>query len=220
MRQAFHEQLQDISEHLVGMTAQVADMIHTATDALLSQDIHLADQTVAADAEVDRSQEVVDERIIELVATQAPVAGELREVISALRTTANIERMGDLASHVAKVVRMRYPESAVPDELRTTFAAMGAAAEKMATKAGEVIRSRDLDLVEELQADDDEMDRLHRSMFLVVLDHDWPRPAETAVDLALLGRYYERFADHAVLIARHIHYLVTGETESHAEPQA
>jgi phosphate transport system protein len=89
----------------------------------------------------------------------------------------------------------------------------------MAAKAGEVIRTRDLDLVEELQADDDEMDRLHRSMFLVVLDHDWPRPAETAVDLALLGRYYERFSDHAVLIARHIHFLVTGETESHAEPQ-
>ncbi|HSK25280.1 MAG TPA: phosphate signaling complex protein PhoU [Jiangellales bacterium] len=219
MREAFHEQLDGISGQLVAMTRQVGGMIHLATEALLSQDIHLADQAVAADADVDRAQLDVDEQIIELVATQAPVAGELREVLSALRITANLERMGDLAAHVAKVVRMRYPDSAVPDELRTTFAAMGAAAEQMAAKAGEVIRTRDLATADQLARDDDEMDRLHRSMFLVVLDHDWPRPAETAVDLALLGRYYERFADHAVLIAGHIRYLVTGVMETPSEPQ-
>jgi phosphate transport system protein len=210
MRDDFHEQLASVNGRLVAMTRQVGAMVRTATDALLLADVHLAERTIRADVDVDRARGSLDEQVLELVATQAPVATELREVLSALRVTADLERMGDLAVHVAKVARMRYPDVAVPDELRSTFAAMGAVAEQMAIRAGGVLRRRDLDAVAELCRDDDEMDRLHRSLFLVVLDRDWPRSAETAVDLALLGRYYERFADHAVLIARQVHYLVTG----------
>jgi phosphate transport system protein len=121
--------------------------------------------------------------------------------------------MGDLAVHVAKVARMRYPEVAVPEEFRTTFKDMGQTAEAMAAKAGSVLRLRDLEAAVELATDDDEMDRLHRSLFVVMFDDSWSRGVEVAVDVALLGRYYERFADHAVNIAANVRYMVTGEVE-------
>jgi phosphate transport system protein len=210
MREAFHEHLDDVSGRLIAMTRQVGDMIGDATTALLSADIHLADSVVAADSGVNRAQDEVDEQIAEILATQGPVAGDLRRIIAALRITADIERMGDLATHVAKVARMRYPDVAVPPELRATYAAMGESGRAMALKAGRVIRTRDVMLAKELAADDDEMDRLHRSMFGVILDHGWDGGTEKAVDLALLGRYYERFADHAVTIASNIVYIATG----------
>jgi phosphate transport system protein len=201
MREAYHGQIDHLTGRLVAMTRQVASMMRDATDALLAADIHKADAVVASDAEVDRERNEIEEALLELIATQAPVAGELRHVIAAMRITQTLERMGDLATHVAKVARMRYPESAVPPELRTTFTAMGVAAEQMATKAGSLLRVRDADAAQRMQREDDEMDRLHKGLFLVILDDDWPYSAEMAVDQALLGRYYERFADHAVSIA-------------------
>ena len=203
MREAYHEQIDHVTGRLVTMTRHVAGMIRDATDALLAADIHKADSVVARDAAVDRERTDIEEILLEVIATQAPVASDLRHLIGCMRITQTVERMGDLAKHVAKVARMRYPESAVPPELRTTFTAMGMVAERMATKAGLLLRAPDVDAAERLQREDDEMDRLHRGVFLVILDDDWPHPAETAVDQALLGRYYERFADHAVSIATH-----------------
>lgn len=201
MREAYHEQIDQVTGRLVAMTRQVAGMIRDATQALLSADIHQADAVVAMDASVDRERTDVESVLVDIIATQSPVAGDLRQIVASMRITQTLERMGDLATHVAKIARMRYPESAVPPELRTTFTAMGVVAEQMATKAGAVIRVQDAEAAERLTREDDEMDRLHKSLFLVVLDHDWPYPAETAVDQALLGRYYERFADHVVAIA-------------------
>lgn len=211
MRQAYHERLDDLSGRLVAMSRLVGDMLGDATGALLTADIHLADAVIAADTGVNRGQDEVDELVLELMATQGPVAGDLRRIIASMRITSDLERMGDLATHVAKVARMRYPEVAVPDELHSTFTAMGQAGRAMALKSGAAVRNRDVDLANELPRDDDEMDRLHRSMFLVVLDHDWAGGTERAIDLALLGRYYERFADHAVTIASNIVYISTGE---------
>jgi phosphate transport system protein len=201
MREAYHEQIDHVTGRLINMTRQVADMIRNATDALLTADIHKADTVVASDASVDRERTDIEEALLEIIATQAPVAGELRHIVASMRITQTLERMGDLATHVAKVARMRYPESAVPPELRTTFTAMGVLAERMATKAGSLLRVRDAAAAERMRREDDEMDRLHRGLFLVILDDDWPYATETAVDQALLGRYYERFADHAVSIA-------------------
>jgi phosphate transport system protein len=213
MREAFTERLEEITSQLIGMTRKAGDQIRAATTALLDADIQLADRTVAADAELNRDQLEVDERILELMATQAPVAGDLRTMLAAQGSAADLERMGDLAVHVAKVARMRYPDVAVPDEFRTTFKDMGQTAEAMAAKAGSVLRLRDLDAAVELATDDDEMDRLHRSLFIVMFDDSWSRGVEVAVDVALLGRYYERFADHAVNIAANVRYMVTGEVE-------
>jgi phosphate transport system protein len=213
MREAFHEQLDEVTGRLVGMTRKAGEQIKAATTALLEADIQLADQTVAGDASINRDHLEIDEQVLELMARQAPVARDLRAVLSAMRTTSDIERMGDLAVHVAKIARMRYPDIAVPEEFRGTFRDMSDTAEAMAHKAGTVLRSRDLDAAAELASDDDEMDRLHRSLFRVMFDSSWNRSVEVAVDIALLGRYYERFADHAVHIAVNVRYLVTGEVE-------
>ena len=213
MREAFHDQLEHITDKLVGMTRKCGEQMNSATIALLEADIHRADMTIAGDASINRDQLEVDEQVLELIATQAPVAGDLRAVMSALRNTTTLERMGDLAVHVAKVARMRYPDIAVPEEFRVTFAEMGRVAEAMATKAGQVLRTRDLEVADELESDDDQMDRLHRSLFLVLLDTDWRTSVEVPIDIALLGRYYERFADHAVHVAVNVRYLVTGEVE-------
>jgi phosphate transport system protein len=217
MRQAYQEQLEDVTSRLIGMTRKAGEQIRTATAALLEADIQLADRTVAADVGLNRDQLEIEELILELVATQAPVAGDLRAVLSAQRSSSDIERMGDLAVHVAKVARMRYPEVAVPDEFRTTFKDMGRTAEAMAAKAGAVLATRDLEGAAELASDDDEMDRLHRSLFVVIFDDAWTRGVEVAVDVALLGRYYERFADHAVNVAANVRYMVTGEVEWSAD---
>ncbi|NED98876.1 phosphate signaling complex protein PhoU [Phytoactinopolyspora halotolerans] len=214
MRDAYREQLDAVTGRLVGMIRKAGEQMHLATRALLDADLEQAEKVVGGDAPINRDQLEIDELTIELMATQGPVASELRMVTAALRTTADIERMGDLAVHIAKIARMRYPDHAVPAELRETFAAMGKTAEEMAQKAGEVLRTHDLTSAAELSRDDNEMDRLHRSLFLVLLDDAWDRGVEPAVDIALLGRYYERFADHAVEIAGHVRYLVTGEIQS------
>ena len=213
MREAFHEQLDEVTGRLVGMTRKAGEQIKAATTALLEADIQLADQTVAGDASINRDQLEIDEQVLGMIARQAPVAQDLRAVLSAMRSTSDIERMGDLAVHVAKIARMRYPDVAVPEEFRGTFRDMGTTGAAMADKAGAVLRTRDIDGAAELASDDDEMDRLHRSLFQAMFDSGWSRSVEVAVDIALLGRYYERFADHAVHIAVNVRYLVTGELE-------
>lgn len=212
MRAAYREQLDAITGRLIGMTRKAGEHMRWSTKALLGADLSLAERVVSADPSINRDQFEIDEHVIELMATQSPVASDLRFVTSALRITADIERMGDLAVHVAKIARMRYPDHAVPEELRSTFASMGTTAETMADKASMVLRTQDLESAAELALDDNEMDQLHRSLFLTLLDEDWDRGVEAAVDIALLGRYYERFADHAVEIAANVRYLVTGET--------
>lgn len=211
MRELYREQLDHVTGRLVGMTRKAGDQIRIATTALLKADLESAETVVAQDVNINRDQFDIDEMVLELMARQGPVARDLRVVTSALRTTADIERMGDLAVHIAKVARMRYPDHAVPDELHDSFAAMGSTAEAMAAKAGTILRTLDLESAAELARDDNEMDRLHRSLFAVLLDDSWDRGVEAAVDIALLGRYYERFADHAVEISVNVRYLVTGE---------
>lgn len=213
MREAYRQQLDEINNRVIGMVRAVSDQIAGATHALLSADLESAEKVLSDDDWVDREQMEIDEAILTLLATQSPVAGELRAVTSAMRMTLDIERMGDLAGHIAKVARMRYPESAVPPELRDTFAEMGNVADAMIGKAIDVLTTRDVSAAAKLDDDDSVMDRLHRSLFVALMDDNWTGGVEAAVDIALLGRYYERFADHVVEIAGHIGYLVTGELE-------
>ncbi|WP_166346864.1 phosphate signaling complex protein PhoU [Phytoactinopolyspora limicola] len=211
MREAYREQLDAVTGRLIGMTRKANEQMRWASTALLEAELALAEKVVAADPAINRDQLEIDEHVIELMATQNPVASDLRFATSALRITADVERMGDLTVHIAKIARMRYPDHAIPAELRSTFAAMGETAVRMVDKAGQVLRTHDLKVAAELARDDNEMDQLHRSLFLVLLDDDWSRGVEAAVDIALLGRYYERFADHTVEIAANVRYLVTGE---------
>jgi len=211
VRDNYREELDDIRGCLVDMANSVGSQLSKATTALLDADVTLADLVIAADDQLDATRESIEQRCFTLLARQAPVATELRTVITAMRIASDLERMGDLAEHVAKVARMRFPDSAVPQEVRPVFLEAGHVAESLVTKAGTVIAKQDVEAALELEDDDDDMDRLHRQLFREVLSDDWPHGVETAIDITLLGRYYERFADHAVNVARRVIYLVTGE---------
>lgn len=211
MREHFHGELAVLSEGMVEMTRLVGSAVARGTTALLDADLGLAESVIAADEQVDALQVDIEERSFGLIARQQPVATDLRVIITGLRMTADLERMGDLARHVAKLARMRYPRSAIPAELRGTIVEMGQVAERIVAKTGSVIATRDLALAAELETDDDVMDQLHRTLFAVLLSPDWEHGVETAIDVTLCGRYYERFADHAVSVARRVVYLVTGE---------
>jgi len=214
MREAFHENLRTISDQLVEMTRLASSAMSRATTALLDADVHLAESVIAADKQIDAVREELDHLAVDLLARQQPVATDLRMVVTSMRMSSDLERMGDLARHVAKVARLRYPESAVPPELRATILQMGQVAELIVSKAGSVIAARDLVAAKEIERDDDAMDALHRELFEHLVDGTWQHGTETAVDITLLGRYYERYADHAVSVAARVIYLVTGEWDA------
>ncbi|MBK8470405.1 MAG: phosphate signaling complex protein PhoU [Actinomycetales bacterium] len=209
MREVFHEELESISDQLVDMTRLAGSAMARATTALLDADLHLAEDVIAGDRTLDKARDRLDALAVDVLARQQPVATDLRVVVTGLRMSSDLERMGDLARHVAKVARLRFPASAVPPELRGHILDMGHVAQRIVTKSGSVIAARDVEMAVTLEQDDDAMDELHRRLFTVLATSNLP--TETVVDLTLLGRYYERFADHAVSVARRVVYLVTGE---------
>lgn len=211
MRDVYHEELDSIGRTLIEMTGLVGAAMGRATAALLEADLQVAESVISADDAVDALQHDLDARALDLLARQQPVAGDLRTIITSLRMSADIERMGDLARHIAKVARLRYPEIAIPQDLRDSIKQMGEIAVDLAQKTAEIIEGRDVDVARELPEDDDAMDELHRLLFGALLDKKDEYSIETAIDVTLIGRYYERFADHAVSVARRIIFLVTGE---------
>jgi phosphate transport system protein len=211
MRDIYHDELDDIGKRIIEMTKLVAVAMDKATDALLDANVSLAEQVMTDDRNVDALRAELEERTFQLIAQQQPVATDLRVLISTIHLAADLERMGDLAHHVAKIARLRYPDSAVPDEARDVISQMGEVARSLVHKVADVVDGRDIALAEEIEAEDDSMDALRRKLFTLVLSPTWPRGTEAAIDLTLLGRYYERYADHAVAVARHTIYIVTGQ---------
>ena len=211
IRSVFQEELDGVSQSLVDLAQMVSDSIHKATQSLISADLQLAEEVISHDVKVDNYQHELDSRIIDIIARQQPVASDLRALVTALRMSADLERMGDLAHHIAKVARLRHPNSAVPNELHDTIRQMGVVAENISRKVGTVIESRNTLLALEVEKDDDEMDKLHREVISALTGSSWNKGVDSAIDLTLLGRYYERYADHAVSVARRVYFLVTGE---------
>jgi phosphate transport system protein len=211
MRDSYREQLDDVLTDLVHMAQVVSSAVRSATTALLEADIHLAEQVISDDELIDAKQSEIEARSFSLLARQAPVAGELRTLVATLRMVTELERMGDLAAHIAKIARLRYPDIAVPETLRPNFVRMGDVAEKMVITAGQTLNDRNIQSAQELRDRDEEMDELRRTQFRVMLSDEWPYGVEAAVDVALLGRYYERIADHAASMGRRIIYVVTGQ---------
>jgi len=214
MRDAYFDQLDSIVDDLVTMTHEVQEAVARATEALLTANAEIAEKVISDDAAIDAARERVENKSFELLALQQPVASDLRMLVAALRMVADLERMGDLSVHVAKVARLRVPQVAVPQEMVPTIERMAMVAEKMVGTVAGIIAERDVDGARKLEEDDEEMDQLRASSFRLMLDDDWAHGVEPAVDIALLGRYYERIADHAVSLARRLVYLVTGETVS------
>ncbi len=211
LRTAFQDELDGVTQSLVDLSSLVGNAIERATHALLTANLSEAEEVIAEDDKVDHMQHELDARIIDIVARQQPVASDLRALVTALRMSSDLERMGDMAHHIAKITRLRHPQGAVPPELLLTIAEMGKVAKLITEKTAEVISSRDIEKALEVESDDDEMDALHRKLFINLLDDNWAHGTETAIDITLIGRYYERYADHAVSVARRVYFLVTGK---------
>lgn len=211
MRESYETELAQIDITLVAMADLVGTAIQNATDALLADDLSMAELVIAGDAEINKLNSDVEEISLLIAALQAPMATDLRLVMGSIRISSSLERMGDLAVHIAKQVRLRYPSPSIPAELSETFRKMGMAASKIVEQTGEVIATRNTGLADEMNKYDDILDDLHRELFTVVLSDDWAHGVEAAIDVTLLSRFYERFGDHAVSVARRIIQIVTGE---------
>jgi phosphate transport system protein len=214
VRDQYHDDLDAITTSLVDITRLAGNAINRATQALLDADLSAAESVISGDTAIDELYADIENRALELLARQQPVARDLRALMTSLRMVADIERMGDMAVHIAKVARRRYPASAVPPQLQATVLEMGQVAQRIVTKCSSVILSQDLTAAAELERDDDVMDELHKRLFGVLLDPSWQGGVEGAIDVTLCGRYYERFCDHAVSVARRVIFLVTGERAS------
>lgn len=209
MRDAFHEDLDKISDQLVTMTTMVATALERATTALLEGDRTVAESVIAADDDIDTLRREIDDLAVDLLARQQPVATDLRMVVTAMHMSSDIERMGDLARHIAKVARMAAPNLAIPDGMRPIIAEMAAVGQRLVKATGDAISSKNVYAAVEIGRIDDAMDELHKKVFTTLLDN-WQHGMEAGVNATLLSRYYERFGDHAVAVADRIVYLVTG----------
>lgn len=211
MTQIFQKELAEVQDRLVDLSESVTEIMEKASMAFLNSDVKKADEAIAL-AEVSEQRALaIDELAIRILSRQSPVARDLRILVSALRISASLERMGSLAGHIATIARFRYPESAVPETLRKTFSEMGALDCALSRKLTQLLRNTDVDLARSIQAEDERVDELHRSVFDLVLSDAWKENAIYTVDVTLASRYHERFADHVVDISAKVAYLTTGE---------
>lgn len=217
MRTAYHEQLADLNEHIADMCKLAGVAMERATQALLQADLELAEQVITDHEQISAMSANAEETAFVLLALQAPVAGDLRTIVSSLQIVADVDRMGALALHVAKIARRRHPQHALPEEVNGYFAEMGRVAVELGDSAEQALRTRDPERAAQIRDDDDAMDDLHRHLFTVLMDREWKHGVAAAVDVTLLGRFYERFADHAVEVAARLIFQVTGE---YPEPES
>lgn len=218
MRDIFTAELTALGEDLAAMSRLVESAISSAGRALLEGDLALAENVIADDHTIDAIERELDERCVALLAQQQPVARDLRIVVTALRISASLERMGDLARHVAAVARLRYPDKALPADVAPLFQQMHDSATRVAERVTTVLETRDVQLAEEIYRDDDLLDQLHAATFQTTLGGEAVYTPQQVVDITLLGRYYERFGDHGVSIAHRVVYLVTGDLDEHGGP--
>lgn len=211
MRDIFEAELAQLGDDLITISTMVHSAIRDAGTALLTADVERAQRVIAADADIDELARQADERSVLLLAQQAPVATDLRVVVSALRMSATLERMGDLAQHIAQVARRSYPALAIPEGITPVFTALQDASVRLAERVTTLLETRDLTAANQIEQDDDMIDDLHHDTFAALLNPRWSGTAQETIDITLVGRYYERFGDHGVSIARRVIYLVTGD---------
>jgi phosphate transport system protein len=210
MRTAYHEQLDALNTQLAEMCGLTGVAMERATQALLQADLVMAEQVIGDHEKISAASARAEEAAFVLLALQAPVAGDLRAIVSSIQIVADVERMGALALHVAKIARRRHPQHTLPEEVNGYFAEMGRVAVELAGSARGVLLSRDPDEARKIREEDDAMDDLHRHLFSVMMDREWKYGVAAAVDITLLSRFYERFADHGVEISRRVIFQVTG----------
>ncbi len=210
MRNVFQQELKEVQETLVQIGRLVEKSIRRATDAFNNSDVVLAEEVISDESRIDALASGLDEDAISILVRQQPVASDLRLMVAALRMSASLERMADLAEHVALLARYRFPESVVPESLRPTFARMGELDCEISRRLTELLHTQDLRLISAIRDIDEEIDELHASVFGKVLADSFEGKRVNVIDATLASRYLERFGDHAVSIARRVQYLVEG----------
>lgn len=217
MRKVFQAELHQIGEELTQISQLVTEAMKKATQAFETADTELAQDVIAADARIDFLQNDLDERAIDILALQGPVASDLRMIVGSLRMSASLERMGDLARHIAQLARLRYPANVVPENMVETFKEMARLDIAISELLTELLETRNLDLSKEIYAHNTRINELHAGVFKAVASTGWNNSPVTTVDLTLASRYFERFADHGVSVTRKVNYLVTGEWQPISE---
>lgn len=217
MRDVFQRELKEVQDSLVSICELVVIAIEKATESFQTSNVALSEEVISGEPEIDERASKLDELVIEILTRQQPVASDLRLMVTSLRVSASLERMGDLAEHIALLTRYRYPENVVPEPLRPTFVRMGQVGVRMAKTLVSLISTQDLSLIDQIRDLDDELDELHASVFDKVLSETFVGERATVVDATLASRYHERIGDHIVSIAKKIGYLVEG-TGFHGNP--
>jgi phosphate transport system protein len=213
MRDRYHRELDGLRWDLARLACSAGAALRQATTAVLEADLNAAQDVVDGDISLDELRAELDDRTLDLIARQQPVAGDLRVLLASVRISADLERMGDIAVHIAEIAKRRCPVCAIPHEVRRVVEDMAHTAIQQAYAVADGLQMHDLRFARAAEAQDDEVDRLHRRLnaMMLELDRDWP--LQTAIDLTLVGRYYERFADHTVSVARRLEFAITGEAE-------
>jgi len=210
MRMKFHEQLDELTDRLASMCHLAGDAVRAATDALVLADLPLAERVFDLNDQIEELRGPCEDLAMALLALQGPVARDLRQVVTGVHLVADLSRMGGLVQHVAESVRRRHPEHVASGE-EELLSRMGRVAAELAGLAERVLRTHDPELAAEIGRRDDELDDLHRRLLTLIEDPAWTGTIPAAVDVTLLGRFYERFGDHAVTVGRRVIFLVTGE---------
>lgn len=220
MRSAYGAKLAALTDQLAEMCRLAGIAMERATEALLNADLPLAEQVITDHEDLTFAGVKAEELGFELLALQAPMGRDLRAIVSSVQIVADLERMGALALHIAEIARRRHPQRALPETVSGYFNEMGRIAVDLGGSAYQVIVSCDLGRARYIREADDAMDDLHRHLFTVMLDRDWQHGTTAAVDVTLLSRYYERFADHAVEISRRVIFQATGHAATEARFRA
>jgi phosphate transport system protein len=216
-RPTFHHELNEVHQGVARLAASVTELIPRATDVLLDQDLEGAEYVIMGDDEIDARAIELEERCYSLLALQAPVARDLRQIVSALKLTGEIERSADLAVNICKAARRIHGHPLDP-KLRGVIQKMGDQAQLLFKEATEAYLADDAPRAAALDDMDSYLDALQREFVQVIFEsHALGHiDLQVAVQLAVVARFYERIGDHAVNIGEKVQYNVSGWMPEHA----
>lgn len=213
MRDVFQQELEALTKQAVGIAVTVEQQVRDAVRAVIADDQELGASVVKSDDGVDQRCRETEERIIEVIATQHPVARDLRLLWSLNHVLHHLERMGDLSVNIAKVVR-RSGGRRAPQTLYDLLQAQANLVARVVEASKEALDKGDLDLASRLAEMDEPIDNLHKQFIHEMAGIQEVEDTEVASMLVLSSRHLERIADNAVDIGERITYLVTGHMTS------
>lgn len=216
IRKNFHHELDAIKDDVVRMSGIVTEALARATQAFLDSDLTTAEELINGDDLVDAMTVDIEERCFQLLALQQPMASDLRSIVTAIRMLPEVERTHDLITNIMKATRRLYGTDLDP-RLRGLIERLGASVHRLFRLSIDAYIDRNTALADALDDMDDEVDDLHRQFIAAMFEtrEGGHMTLELAVELALVGRFYERIGDHAVNIGERVHYLVTGWMPEH-----